>query len=55
MQKAFKYLKYFFIQVSILHHFDSEISIYLYIDISGFVISDIIYQFHNDNLYSIAF
>ena len=55
MQKVFKYLIYFFIQILIFHYFDSEISIYLYINILEFIIFDIIYQFYNGNLYSITF
>ena len=54
-QKVFEYLKYLFTQASILRHFDPEISIYLYIDVSGFAISGIICQFHNGNLHSITF
>ena len=55
IQKVFEYLKYFFTQISIFYHFNSKISIYLYINISKSIISDIIYQFHNNNLYFIIF
>jgi len=54
-QKAFEHLKYLFTQAPILHHFNPELPIYLYTNVSGFAISGIIYQFHNGNLHPIAF
>jgi hypothetical protein len=54
-QKAFECLKHLFTQAPILCHFDPELPIFLYTDVSGFAISGILCQFYNGVLHPIAF